>query len=615
MTQIHALARHIAIARRRPRDLKFLKVPEGVFADSDMIPMEDENAQKSTKDEFISQLKEKYKILYNDVKPIPYIRDKLLRVDKVFVEGGIQYLAEKKKIAGHGTWEVLDSYHSILSDHRVQSSRYILEGDPGYGKTTLTLQLAYDWCKETRPSYMRDKDIFILLRLRQLGGVTSIYKAIKLFLLPKDSKLTEENVKDILRNSSSVLVVLDGYDEYPDQDVDTDCDIFSIILRNMFQKSIVILTTRTSCLPKQYSPLTKRLKLTGFDENARDQYIKWAVVGDDTTAAMELKQHLKKNPVLRDLLQIPLFFVMFAHISHESDLCLTFQTVTNLFRHLISCLHSHMKNKLNDDNIKMHDLFEKEHQKLDLLAFNMLKCKKKQVECRREVFCEELGKEFYDQYLKIGVLVEEEVLNISSKDIGYKSEVRFYHKLFCEWYAAHHLSEYASEIDGTFGHYLDPIDLQYLYLFACGLNAEAARNIIEYLENRNDADNFIIVCILEQDGINEHVLKGVKNLCVRQINVYKSHSLLLQRSTIQLLHIASINEICISSVRLIDSFSRVVQSDGICIQLKSTFSIPVLITLKKLTIEERCREITEEEMADILRYSSMCLELEELVYV
>ncbi|KAJ8048809.1 hypothetical protein HOLleu_01277 [Holothuria leucospilota] len=63
----------------------------------DMIPMEDENAQKSTKDEFISQLKEKYENLYNDVKPIPYIRDKLLRIDKVFVEGGIQYLAEKKK--------------------------------------------------------------------------------------------------------------------------------------------------------------------------------------------------------------------------------------------------------------------------------------------------------------------------------------------------------------------------------------------------------------------------------------------------------------------------------------------------------------------------------------
>ena len=60
---------------------------------------------------------------------------------------------------------------------------------------------------------------------------------------------------------------------------------------------------------------------------------------------------------------------------------------------------------------------------------------------------ERLGQEFYDQYIRVGILVEEQVIDDiyrsdSASTDQYQREVRFYHKVFCEWYAAHHLAKY-----------------------------------------------------------------------------------------------------------------------------------------------------------------------------
>ncbi|WP_411026533.1 NACHT domain-containing protein, partial [Salmonella sp. s54395] len=123
------------------------------------------------------------------------------------------------------------------------SRRQLIEGEPGYGKSTLALQLLYDWCNNISDSPLRKVEILIFLRLRQLGGVTSIFAAIRRFILPRDSTLSEDDVKKIMEKSSPIMVVLDGFDEYPDQ-ADSETDISLIIKKQMFQDVDVILTTR-----------------------------------------------------------------------------------------------------------------------------------------------------------------------------------------------------------------------------------------------------------------------------------------------------------------------------------------------------------------------------------
>ncbi|KAJ8018910.1 NLR family CARD domain-containing protein 4 [Holothuria leucospilota] len=508
------------------------------------------------KKQFLKELKEKYKDLYDAVQPIPYIKDRLYCVDRVFVEGGIEFL-DSYKGETKGTWKNLDSYQNVFNDQRVQSSRRILEGEPGYGKSTVTLQFAYDWCNSKDTSALKDVEIMILLRLRQMGGVSSIYRAIKQFILPKDTLLNEKDIEKIMRHCASAVVILDGFDEYPDQDITSASDVMNIIARQMFQDVEVVTTTRSSFLPKKYPALTKRLRLTGFDDSARRYYIRKAVVGDDDEERVQkVEESLQENPILSDLCQVPLLFVIFAHMTHESEKFRKLDSVTSFFRYMISCFHSHMRNKMDDENVRKYELFESEHQNLDKAAFDALCGSSQKIVWKKDDLSQILGQEFYDQYVCIGILVEEEVIDIIddpgtpiTQHVQYKTEVRFYHKLFCEWYAAYYLSSYLQQnavVDlSEFLQHLDPFDVQYLYRFSCGLNTDTAEQIITYLKNIEGGDKFAILCILEQTGKVDHIKETIRELCFEGVIISGHDSLLLQRSSMQLLEIAARNDVSV----------------------------------------------------------------------
>ncbi|KAJ8050220.1 hypothetical protein HOLleu_03335 [Holothuria leucospilota] len=325
-------------------------------------------------------------------------------------------------------------------------------------------------------------------------------------------------------------------------------DVMKMIMTPVFHLFEVVLTTRY--LPKHYAPNTKRLRLTGFDDRARDEYIRKAVVGANVVAANRIKQRLHENPILEDLCQVPLFFVMFAHMSHENKDFQTFKTVTSFFEYMIKCFHSHMRNKMEDKNVQRYHMFEDHHSELDEVAFEGLSKRNQQIVWKKRELITKLGKAFYDQYIRIGILVEEEVIDDiygsdSASTDKYQREVRFYHKVFCEWYAAHYLAKYAARMPDKLSRvlrYMDPFDFQYCYRFACGLNNNAASGVIEYVKKRDGGDKFAILCILEQG--DPDILDAVLSLCSEQINFSMDDNTLLQRSTIQLLEVASSHKPC-----------------------------------------------------------------------
>lgn len=187
-------------------------------------------------------------------------------------------------------WEKLKTYHDILRDLSRRSTKRFVEGNAGMGKSTLTLQLVYDWCNKVPESYLCGVEIVILLRLSQLKGITSICQAIKLFLLPGDSRLSENDISSIL-NSTSVVVILDGFDEYPDQD--RDSGVLSTLLQTIFQQFDVVVTTRY--FPKEFALKSSRFRLTGFDEASRKEYINKVIASEDEEAAEKIKAILRKK--------------------------------------------------------------------------------------------------------------------------------------------------------------------------------------------------------------------------------------------------------------------------------------------------------------------------------
>ncbi|KAJ8023202.1 NLR family CARD domain-containing protein 4 [Holothuria leucospilota] len=505
------------------------------------------------KGQFLKELTEKYKDLYNGVQPIPYLRHNLHRVDKVFVDANIEVLVSLEG-GDHNVWQDIGSYHNIFSDSRAKSTRRIIEGEPGYGKTMITLRLAYDWCNRNESSVLGDVDVLILLRLRQLHGVRPIYRVIKQFLLPKDSRISEVQIQKILSESKKVLVLLDGFDEYSDLNDDAQSDINDILERKMFQEFDVILTTRSLVLPRKVSPLTKRLKLGGFDEKAQKCYTQKPVVSLSDDVKDKITQSIKNNPTLSDLCQVPLFFVIFAHMMNKSNQFQNLNSVTSLFHYMISCFHSHMEKKMEDENVYMFTKPENGDHNFTKMAFEYLRRSNKSVILTREEVRQEVGRDEYERYLRIGILVEEEMVDIidekrsaSSGSIKTLTKVRFFHKIFCEWYAAHYLADYLqqhSSLDlSEFLQLHDPADLQYLYRFACGLYSSGAGKIIDYLQKLEGGDKFAILCILEKTRDVKDIMEQVRQLCTEKLVVSGYDSLLLQRSYLQLLELAAKNDI------------------------------------------------------------------------
>lgn len=494
---------------------------------------------------FIKQLKATYKNQYNAIRPIPYRQDKTFCVNEVFVDGGIQEVRTLKGKKNHVVWMTKDSHHSIVQDCCINSTLSVVEGDPGHGKSTLALQLAYDWCEKVEPSPLKDIELFICLRLRQLGGVMSIYEGIKSLLLPRDTVLLTDDIMRILQSCESAVMILEGYDEYNEADLHEDNDITHIINRNMFQQYAVLLTTRSHILPKNMPANSTLIRLTGFDEQAQISYIRKAVVDDNQHAGDNIRRLMQNHPVLSEICEVPLFFVLFAHLTHGGDFKLTdFATVTIFFRYIISCFHKHFLNK----EPGLYDNFEINHTALYELALTSLLEDQRQWD--KQNIQEKLGSRSYKQYVKIGILVEEEVIKVKnepgvtdSEHIQVQTVVNFFHQLFCEWYAAHYLVKFMTnnpmESIRPILQQLDPFNYQYVYRFSCGLDPKVAEVIIQYLQMLPDGHKLELLCVLEKEGSLSQIKDRLRELCSKGVTVSKDDSKLLQKSSLQLITIAT----------------------------------------------------------------------------
>ncbi|PIK52725.1 hypothetical protein BSL78_10414 [Apostichopus japonicus] len=373
--------------------------------------------------------------------------------------------------------------------------------------------------------------------------------------------MDEACIREILKAyRKSVVMLFDSYDEYPDKN-ETETDIFSIIEMKMFQDILVIILTRTLILPPNLHPETKRIRLTGFGEAERRNYVLKAVAVD-VHLADRIENQLQRNPFLKDLCQVPLFSTMVAHIVHERPEIEIFSTVTRFFTYVIECNHNHMKIK-KDANTGV-PAFETELAKLYRIAFDGLTQKNQQLAWEKTYLVSELGQEFYDNYIKLGMLVQEVVFDIPKgqfkrlHEYGTKSSVSFMPLIiwfgflvkptvltrFLLFVLIKKIREGASSAASSINvketlKSINPLDLQYVYRFACGLNKSAADIIVKHLQETEEGRQFAILCMLEQEEKSDQFMLSVKDSLSYIFYIGKEDTILLQRSNIQVLEAAS----------------------------------------------------------------------------
>ena len=210
-------------------------------------------------------------------------------------------------------------YEDILNCGEVISGkRVVISGAPGCGKTTLSHKLCKDLYSQSLPNQY---SLVLLVELRRLRLYLDSYEAdIDLrFLLREFQRVL--NLPELCqsleeRDGEGVALILDGFDEVPDQLGSSFLLSDLLSCDNPYlSKCDVFVTTRPSRIPDLISLIQQphcHVEILGFTDTDINEYIKSFFAGvypKDRSKAMDVSdkviQHLTGRPLVRGMCRIP----------------------------------------------------------------------------------------------------------------------------------------------------------------------------------------------------------------------------------------------------------------------------------------------------------------------
>ncbi|KAJ8018997.1 hypothetical protein HOLleu_42680 [Holothuria leucospilota] len=522
---------------------------------------------------FIKQLKEKYQEVFDDSNAKSIMSWTKYLKENVFVESGMELLLPSKEKEGIENWKPIQSYRDIFTDFEINPKRILLEGMSGYGKSVLTMKLAYDWTYNIKASPLKQIDIFLRLDMRQVNETESFFQAVKSTLLPESTNLRESDIESILKGSQSVLIVLDQYEKYLHKNPNKVSHFTKIVSNEMLHDKQVILTTSLNYMPTELKPHCTRIRLTGFNDEVRKKYLN--NLSKDLNGFANMEVFLKENPFLRDISHIPSFSSLFVQLLNETKNNHSYFSVTHFLRFMLPIMEEHKYNMESKFSKKVNKKEEKRN-KLGKEAFRILTSKDENSAWSKDYLVELLGPVYLDQIICSGILVA------ATETKKYK----FKDKFFCEWYAAAFLANNVCNNTDDVTTTLDESDLSDLenvYRFTCGFRSDARQIIGDYLESQEDCLAFSMLCRLEGVEDGTKVNKIIRRLCEDEFVVGGEDLLLEQKSTLHLLSIACKLKIMVKRVYLRNCVKHVNLEDR-TITLTSGLSMSVAFELRELEV-------------------------------
>ena len=209
----------------------------------------------------------------------------------------------------------------------------LIEGDPGSGKTTLTLQI----CKQWAEGELLSNCFLILIPLRCYELTTNTNDLFELFEklgcpLPGMKEYAQQN------NGEGLVLILDGWDELPNQ-LQTE-SLFSDIVfskNSMFFYSTIIVTSRPSCsgnIAKVVQQRKAHYQILGFSPHNSELYIKH-YFNNDLQSAELLIAMLKGREYLRRHFYIPITVAIMCFVYSHNDEGKIPETLSKLYEHFV----------------------------------------------------------------------------------------------------------------------------------------------------------------------------------------------------------------------------------------------------------------------------------------
>ena len=357
----------------------------------------------------------------------------------------------------------------------------LVEGNPGIGKTTFCLKLAYDWANQnTATTFAFPKfELVLLLKCRDIDG--GIMDAIIEQLLPKD---INENIKEKvleflndIHNQEKILIILDGLDELPEK---SKHHVDELLHRRILSFCYVLATCRQErgIDARKEFVFDVLLQIEGFTESDAFEYIRkhFKNVGPEHSLKGErLIEEIKENTSLHALRNNPLNLLLLCVIYEDYAGKLP-SSRTELYQIIVRCLLRRYCSKHGRKAHKDDRDLEKEFEK-DILALGRLawECLLNDRHSFREGELKELERKNEKLVARgLGLLYKEESL----KRLNPQHEYCFLHKSFQEFLAASYIAYKLRKNELNVFEHLRHDDLvekyPQVFLFVAGMLGEEA---------------------------------------------------------------------------------------------------------------------------------------------
>ena len=206
----------------------------------------------------------------------------------------------------------------------------LVEGAPGAGKSRLAWELCRKWAWEELDSVKHYK----LVVLVQLRGKRAQEAKILRDLFPLSKNINIEQVIDAIGNGDGVLIILEGFDELPDEQRKKGSVYIDLIEhKELLPEATVIITSRpsVSAYLMKY-PVDRRLEILGFTEAKIEAFAR-SVNFKDSKTHDDFLDYINGNPFIKGMMYLPLNAVFVASIfelHHRTDLPYP-KTMTQLY--------------------------------------------------------------------------------------------------------------------------------------------------------------------------------------------------------------------------------------------------------------------------------------------
>ena len=219
----------------------------------------------------------------------------------------------------------------ILLDRKGEVT--LIEGDPGSGKTTLTLQI----CKQWAEGKLMENDLLIMIPLRSYELATSFNDLFGVF---ENLGCPVPGMKEyaLKNNGKGLVLILDGWDELPSP-LQSSSPFSDVVFgkNNMFFYSTIIVTSRPSCsenIAKVVQQRQAHYQILGFSPHNSELFIKHYFSNDSQSADLLLAM-LKHQEYLRRHFYIPITMAIMCYVYSHSDDGQIPETLSKLYEDFI----------------------------------------------------------------------------------------------------------------------------------------------------------------------------------------------------------------------------------------------------------------------------------------